>query len=72
MPTWLMPILQSLAPSVIKAIIKFLEQKYPGFGAVLEELISYVEGHPNSNQAVQDVKNALTTTATLPHLAEKC
>lgn len=66
MPSWLLPILNALGPLILRWALKFLEEKYPGLGPVLKEIISFIEKQPNKDAAVSRVKETLYTTATLP------
>lgn len=68
MPSWLLPILQIFGPAVVKFAIGYLNTKYPGLSEILKEILKYIESAPDKSVAINDVKNTLYTTATLPSL----
>jgi hypothetical protein len=68
MPAFLMPLLRLFGPSLVSLALKYLEGKYPGIKEVLGQIFEYIKAENNKAQAVDRVKQTLTTTATLPQL----
>lgn len=66
MPTWLIPILNALGPVALKWALKWLESKYPGLAPVIKDILRFIDGEPNKEVAVSQVKDSLFTTAHLP------
>lgn len=66
MPGWLIPILNALGPIFLKWALKFLESKYPGLGPVIKEILKFIEGEPDKQEAVTMVKESLTSSVHLP------
>lgn len=66
MPTWLIPILNALGPVALKWALKWLEAKYPGLSPVIKEILNFIDGQPNKEVAVNQVKESLTSSVHLP------
>ena len=46
MPAWVLSILESLGPTVLKWALAVLEDKYPGLQTVIQDIINIIEGNP--------------------------
>lgn len=66
MPGWLLPILNALGPIALKWALKWLESKYPGLAPIIKNILDFVDGQPDKEIAVKEVKDVLYTTASLP------
>lgn len=66
MPTWLIPILNALGPVALKWALKWLEAKYPGLGPVIKEILNFINTEPDKQQAVNQVRESLTSSVHLP------
>jgi len=66
MPSWLIPILNALGPVALKWALKWLESKYPGLGPVIKEILNFINAEPDKQQAVNQVRESLTSSVHLP------
>lgn len=66
MPGWLIPILNALGPVVLKWALQYLNQKYPGLSPIIKNILEFIDGQPNKQEAVNEVQKVLYTTAKLP------
>lgn len=66
MPSWLLPVINALGPTLLKMALKLLNSKYPGLSPIINEVLKWIDGEPNKEVAVTTFKDCLRTTARLP------
>lgn len=66
MPVWLLSLLQIFAPLVVKWALAFLDKKNPGIAAEIQKIIDFLNGHPNPQSAIKDLKVAVSALRISP------
>lgn len=75
MPEWLIAVLTSVlnyvGPLILSVALKFIESKNPGLSPVIKDILDYVDGHPEPQIAIKNIKDGVAAVATIPDTVDK-
>ena len=66
MPSLVWRLLQFVGPSLIKIGFKMLMKKYPGLFPIVQDIIKWIDEQPDKEEAAEEVKKVLYSSAHLP------
>jgi|688.fasta_scaffold08849_7 hypothetical protein len=66
MPSLFWRLFQFIGPFLVKYGFKMLMKKYPGLFPVIQDIIKWIDEQPDKEEAAEEVKKVLYSTASLP------